>query len=196
MNSAEIEAYVCQSQLIEGISYTKSPQLTNDHIAATEYVLRCVEEGVMPDVRIVHRMLAASFLFCAGSFRTVPVYVARHDGKEKVSMPSAQFVPNLMEWWGDVFRQTIKSAELDHNKEGSCVALYYLFLCIHPFEDGNGRVGRLMYNAARLLCGLPWYTITVDIHPALVQELRVFERESFKLHFAECYEKEENLPDT
>lgn len=187
---AEIEAYVCQSQMIEGIEFTKSKQLTNDHIAATEYVWRHTAAGDWPDVRVVHRMLSASFLFCAGSFRTVPVYVAsRRDDAKRVDMPSPQHVTDLMRWWDRVCQETIKSAWLDRDVESACFGLYYIFLCIHPFEDGNGRVGRLMCNAARVLCGLPWYTFTTDIHPAFVTKLRTFETEDFRPTFADRYDK-------
>lgn len=37
--------------------------------------------------------------------------------------------------------------------------LHISFECIHPFEDGNGRVGRIIYNAHRLRLGLPIHII-------------------------------------
>lgn len=189
MRMAEIEAYVCQSQLIEGIGYTKSKQLTSDHIAAAEYVLRQATVGLWPDVRVVHRMLATSFLSSAGLFRTVPVYVASaKEGAPRTDMPAPQHVSQLMEYWEQCGQTIRQDVERDVSSESSCFALYYILLCIHPFEDGNGRVARLMCNAARIVCGLPWYTFTADVHPLFVGKLRTFEKETFRPTFAQLYD--------
>ena len=35
-------------------------------------------------------------------------------------------------------------------------------MTIHPFMDGNGRLGKLLINDALLTAGLPWVTIRSD----------------------------------
>ena len=42
------------------------------------------------------------------------------------------------------------------------VLVHLEFVTIHPFMDGNGRLGRLLMNYALLSAGLPWVTIRSD----------------------------------
>lgn len=47
----------------------------------------------------------------------------------------------------------------DINKTEITIKHHVEFERIHPFEDGNGRVGRIIYNAHRLRLGLPIHII-------------------------------------
>ena len=50
-------------------------------------------------------------------------------------------------------------------KEEYTIHIHVLFEGIHPFVDGNGRTGRILYNLHRLKLGLPIHTI----HPGKEQ---------------------------
>jgi Fic family protein len=88
------------------------------------------------DLLEAHRLLMEGLLDSAGKFRAGGVGVMK--GEEVIHMaPPASQVPqlvgNLLNWL----------AETDHHPLISSSIFHYEFEFIHPFADGNGRVGRL-----------------------------------------------------
>jgi Fic family protein len=90
----------------------------------------------LDDLLYAHKLLMQDILKTAGSFRKVNVGVG---GKDGVSHIAAQpdLVPKLMD---DLFDWLERSDE--HPLIKSSV-FHYEFEFIHPFSDGNGRIGRL-----------------------------------------------------
>jgi Fic family protein len=70
--------------------------------------------------------------------------------------PNAKKVPDLI---GGLERFA-ERGDLDPVMRALLVHLE--FVTIHPFMDGNGRLGRLLMNHALLTAGLPWVTIRSD----------------------------------
>ena len=64
--------------------------------------------------------------------------------------------------------------------EGIARAVFYLFLVaeIHPFEDGNGRVSRLVMNAELSRTGLQRIIVPTLFHPQFVDCLRKLTRDN------------------
>jgi len=83
------------------------------------------------DLLLAHQILMDDILISAGSFRDVNVKVGEH------LAPPSHMVNNLMlklfNW--------LKNSE-EHMLLKSCI-FHYEFEFIHPFSDGNGRIGRL-----------------------------------------------------
>ena len=70
--------------------------------------------------------------FAVGDYKRVPNEVA---GKETVAPEDvAREVRNLLDWYNAIEEKTFEDI----------VEFHYRFECIHPFQDGNGRVGRLL----------------------------------------------------
>ena len=82
-----------------------------------------------------HSIMALGLVDNPGHFRTGGVCVAGKEGIAHIA-PPADRVPFLID---DLF-EWLKNAE-DHILIKSCV-FHYEFEFIHPFEDGNGRMGR------------------------------------------------------
>ena len=83
-----------------------------------------------------HSIMALGLVDNPGHFRKSGVCVASKDGIAHIAPPAAR-VPFLM---GELFEWLTKSE--DHFLIKSSV-FHYEFEFIHPFEDGNGRIGRL-----------------------------------------------------
>ena len=83
-----------------------------------------------------HKILMNDILKTAGSFRSVNVGVGSSEGVSHVAPPFG-VVPDLMR---DLF-DWLKNSD-EHMLIKSCV-FHYEFEFIHPFSDGNGRIGRL-----------------------------------------------------
>lgn len=88
-----------------------------------------------------HKILMHRHLREAGSYRYVQVYVGEH------IPPAPELVLPLMEDWFAM--QGAASTE-----EG-IKAAHVRFETIHPFVDGNGRIGRMLLNWQRVKSGLP-----------------------------------------
>lgn len=84
-----------------------------------------------------HALLTQSLIEESGNFRSVGVAIVRGDGVVMHRGSPAKNVPNLMDQlfsWGDSSKA--------HPLITSC-AVHYMIEYIHPFRDGNGRIGRL-----------------------------------------------------
>lgn len=88
------------------------------------------------DLLLAHKFLMKNLLQNAGKYRQSNVGVGGKDGVTHVA-PPPNIVPELM---GDLF-DWLKSSD-EHPLIKSCV-FHYEFEFIHPFNDGNGRIGRL-----------------------------------------------------
>lgn len=88
------------------------------------------------DLLLSHKLMMDELLANAGSYRNTNVGVGDQNGMTHVAPPSLA-VPELM---GNLF-EWLQNTK-DHPLIVSCV-FHYEFEFIHPFRDGNGRVGRL-----------------------------------------------------
>ena len=92
------------------------------------------------DLLNAHRLMMKDLVVRNGCYRTIGVGI--FDGRRMIHVaPSAEMVPRLM---ADLF-EWLRISDI-HPLIKSCV-FHYEFEFIHPFADGNGRMGRLWQTA-------------------------------------------------
>ncbi len=84
----------------------------------------------------------------AGRHRTVDVRV----GWKFMPKPAVA-KKDIFDWCVDMRRMKAHGNDLEKGLQ--CKVMHVAFEHIHPFEDGNGRVGRMFLNWQRLKFGLP-----------------------------------------
>lgn len=91
----------------------------------------------------------------AGKLRDHDIYIG---GNRKIFISETLLKEQLQIFLKIVnsFNEDLKSKK---QKQDWCKTEHIHFEHIHPFSDGNGRVGRILYNHHRLKLGLPIHVI-------------------------------------
>lgn len=125
-----------------------------NHKKALELVLKSIENNEDFDDRLIKKInetINKDIKDTIG-YRTVQVFIR---GSEHVP-PSPEKIPNLMNYF-------IYNYNNDTDDIYTKIAKYHIeFEKIHPFEDGNGRTGRLLINYELIKNDLPPVVISKD----------------------------------
>lgn len=129
----------------------------------TEYFIRQLHNTLLREDYEVHKQdkdgNVISYVVHAGKYKTRPNSVITPTG-ERFEYASPEETPSLMSdlvsWYNDAVQQgnlsPIEMASL----------LHYRYIRIHPFEDGNGRIARLLVNYVLLRANYPMIVIRSD----------------------------------
>ncbi|GAC1649699.1 MAG: Fic family protein [Ktedonobacteraceae bacterium] len=137
-----------------------------NHAHAYQYVTSLIDkqEQITRDtILTLHQLVMEQILETKGQFRKTPVYIRGSN----MTPPSARDVERLMREWltwieGEGLRyETVTRAAIAHHG----------FEAVHPFEDGNGRVGRLLLNLMLMCDGYPPALLLHDWRARYIQAL-------------------------
>ena len=125
-----------------------------NHKSALELVFDSLKNNVLFDDRLIKNIN-----------KTINKNIKDTDGYRNVSVlirgsdhipPAPEKIPNLMQYFIYNYNHDVQDIYIK-------IAMYHIeFEKIHPFEDGNGRTGRLLINYELLKNNLPPAVITKD----------------------------------
>ncbi len=95
----------------------------------------------------IHKIAFEELYDWAGKWRQIDVAVG------KLNPPSPANVPMQMYQFLDNLKFKIKNASTESDKIECISFAHYEFIKIHPFNNGNGRTGRLLMNLVCLIFG-------------------------------------------
>ena len=78
----------------------------------------------------------------------------------------------MTRWWESARRAA--EDEPEHLDADKAWFYHHVFECIHPFIDGNGRVGRLVLNQLLLIAGQPWHVVESEKRLDYYREIEHF----------------------
>jgi Fic family protein len=103
------------------------------------------------DVLELHRLIFSGILESAGGFRRSQVFIEGSDYMPPPAFEVPALVKELLEWLR-------KNPEELRPVEVAAV-FHHKFVSIHPFDDGNGRVARLLMNLLLIGHGYPFTVV-------------------------------------
>ena len=152
----QIEEFLTESNAIEvvfGRDALKDAMKAWDYLSSKRFL---TPEVILATHNFLMRNLRPDI---AGNWRTCAVFI----GGEKKTFESTQRIEGQVERF--CLAMSITAAEIVSNtmdKERLTKDAHVIFEEIHPFEDGNGRVGRLIYLWHRMNLMLPIHIIHAD----------------------------------
>ena len=129
-------------------------------IPMTQNFIRTLHETILREDYTVYRDLPGgirtSYVIHAGQYKTRPNSVITRYG-DRFDYASPEETPGLMsdlvDWYNEAEREgRLSPVEL-------AALFHYRYIRIHPFEDGNGRIARLMVNYILTRHGYPMIVV-------------------------------------
>jgi Fic family protein len=151
-NEEEIIKFLDESNKIERVN---DKNALDDAKKAWDYI---VAKNIITikDVLKIHKLLLNNLNpKIAGKFRTCDVWI----GQEKKIFISTRLIQLSIKAILDMINTDFKKLKTKREIQQRIKEHHIMFEGIHPFEDGNGRVGRIIYNWQRIKNGLPIHII-------------------------------------
>lgn len=173
---------ITQDEVLEILSQNKWPHSkpkediseTYGVAEAIKYIRKTKEHFSLDLMLELHRIIFANSKSFAGEFRKRGVEVGIKDGSGNIvhlGAPSGRI--------NALLKELVKWYRLNKNKLPPIVlaaVIHNQFEYIHPFEDGNGRVGRLLMSNILIKHKMPPVNIQIENRKEYYETLRIFQK--------------------
>lgn len=161
----EMKAHDVAFRLVSDLAKEKEQPLTEQLIKNLNEIILVRpfwKEAITPDGQNTRRLIKV------GEYKEFPNSVRLQNG-ELFEYASPTETPikmhELIEWY--------RTEEKSLHPVTLATILHYLFVCIHPFDDGNGRVARLLMNFVLIRNNYPPVVIKSKDKPSYLQALHL-----------------------
>lgn len=156
-----------------GLQMVKEEALQEDFIL-TETFIRQLHKVLLRDDYEIHRQLPngllTSYTVHAGAYKTRPNSVITRTG-ERFEYASPEETPALMNDLISWYNTAVETSVLDVIELAAL--FHYRYIRIHPFEDGNGRIARLLVNFILCRYGYPMIVVPSKTKEAYLSALNL-----------------------
>lgn len=160
---------------------------TRNSRIVVELIMKRKFEITQKDIIKMHRILMKDIDVRTG-YKKIPNVIFRTEREVRTTLPEnvAKEMEKLTEWYDSSKLHPLERAAVFHGR----------FEKIHPFEDGNGRVGRFLINVILVNNGYPPLIIRKTSRQAYMSALAVFDsgyedrlKRLILQHFKETFRK-------
>ena len=147
-------------------------EATENKQPLTQNFIRTLHKTLLREDYTVYRNLPGgmqtSYTIHAGQYKTRPNSVITRYG-DRFDYASPEETPALMTDLVDWYNQAEKEGKL--SPIDLAILFHYRYIRIHPFEDGNGRIARLMVNYILSRHGYPMIVVRSRLKQAYLEAL-------------------------
>ncbi len=152
INLKEAGLIIKENISVEGKNIDEIKEIQN--LKASKKIIDKFPEITETTIKKIHAAIMNGFENkTPGKYREIPIYVIGSD----VKRPNYKEIPNKMKLFVDWYN---KNKSKMHPIELTSI-MHVWFECLHPFIDGNGRVGRELLNLILLKNNYPYVIINL-----------------------------------
>ncbi|MDR0873858.1 MAG: Fic family protein [Prevotellaceae bacterium] len=157
--SANLKDYEEMKAHNVGLKMVENAALDKERPLLETFIRNLNETILVRDFQKLNKDKTGTYTIHVGVYKTRPNSVITATG-EVFDYASPEETPALMQALIDWYRVEEQKKEL--NPIELAALLHYRYIRIHPFEDGNGRIARLLVNYVLLRHNLPMLVIRTD----------------------------------